>query len=117
MNETDQAAIAAECDEIKDMLLAKNRAYGNSALEPLRIFSRASSVEQLLVRIDDKLSRIRNIGIDASEGEDTVADLIGYLHLLRIACRRSTPRSDRAVERRDTRGAKEMFFEEKRDAV
>jgi len=32
--------------------------YGNLALAPLRIFSRADPVEQLNVRIDDKLSRI-----------------------------------------------------------
>ena len=56
---TDPAgAIATVCDEIKAMLLEKNLSYGNSALAPLRIFSRADPVEQLNVRIDDKLSRI-----------------------------------------------------------
>lgn len=39
------------------MLLAKNAAYGNSALEPVRIFSKADPTEQIRVRIDDKLSR------------------------------------------------------------
>ena len=29
-----------------------------SALKPCRVFSKASAVEQLLVRIDDKLNRI-----------------------------------------------------------
>ena len=67
---------------VADMLVAKNKAYGNSALEPLRCFSKASSKEAILVRIDDKLSRIMR-GHDA--GEDTVMDLIGYLVLLRLA--------------------------------
>ena len=75
-------AIAVECDELKSMLIDKNRAYGNSALEPVRIFSTASAVEQLLVRIDDKISRLVN---GSSAGEDVELDLLGYLILLRIA--------------------------------
>jgi len=79
--------IAAECDAIKAMLLAKNAAYGNSALDPVRIFSKASPVEQLLVRLDDKLSRIaRGTG---AETEDVEGDAIGYLVLLRIARRQA----------------------------
>ena len=46
------------CDEIKELLISKNRKYGNSALKPNRIFSKCSATEQLLVRIDDKLNRI-----------------------------------------------------------
>ncbi len=76
--------ILDECLEIATMLIEKNRAYGNSALKPVRIFSRASSEEQLLVRIDDKLSRLAR---GSAAGEDVVADLIGYLVLLRIARR------------------------------
>lgn len=77
-----QEAISTACDEVKDMLIAKNKAYGNSALEPVRIFSKADKQEQLRVRIDDKLSRLMR-GSDA--GEDVVLDLIGYLVLLRVA--------------------------------
>ena len=70
------------------MLLEKNSLYGDSALEPVRIFSKADSVEQLLVRIDDKLSRIqKGVGL-VSEDEDVIQDLIGYLVLLKIALRR-----------------------------
>lgn len=79
-----QLAIAKECDEIKEMLLAKNRAYGDSALQPLRIMSKASAQEQLLVRIDDKLSRVAR---GSAAGEDVIKDLIGYLVLLRVAQR------------------------------
>jgi len=68
---------------IRDLLISKNEKYGNSALGPMRVFSKASSVEQILVRIDDKLSRIKNASI--LEDEDVILDLIGYLLLLRIA--------------------------------
>lgn len=76
--------IAEECDAIKAMLLSKNAKYGNSALAPVRVFSKASPIEQLLVRIDDKLSRLT---AGAADDEDTLADLIGYLVLLRVARR------------------------------
>jgi hypothetical protein len=78
-----QKAIGEVCDDVKRMLLEKNRAYGNSALAPLRIFSRADPVEQLNVRIDDKLSRIAR-GREFA-GDDTELDLIGYLILRRVA--------------------------------
>ena len=71
------------CDELKGFLIEKNRRYGNSALWPLRIFSRASKTEQLQVRIDDKLSRISNNKHDLRMN-DTV-DLMGYLVLLCVA--------------------------------
>ena len=69
--------------EIGEMLLEKNKKYGNSALEPLRVFSKSSPSEQILVRIDDKLSRLKTQHI--SEDEDVLTDLIGYLILLKIA--------------------------------
>jgi len=71
--------------EIGDMLIEKNRAYGNSALDPVRIFSKASNVEQILVRIDDKLSRLAR---GSAAGEDAEWDLLGYLVILRVARRR-----------------------------
>ena len=67
---------------IADMLIEKNKSYGNSALEPVRIFSKSDSIEQICVRIDDKLSRIKN-GCNFAN-EDTINDLIGYLFLLKI---------------------------------
>ena len=75
--------IAKICDDIRDLLLKKNRAYGNSALEPIRVFSKANSCEQILVRIDDKLNRIKQ-GVNFLEDEDVLQDLIGYLILLKV---------------------------------
>ena len=78
-----QKAIAEVCDEIKELLLEKNRKYGNSALNPCRIFARSDRLEQIRVRIDDKLNRIKNEQGD--EDEDVVKDLIGYLVLYTVA--------------------------------
>ena len=87
MTET-QIQIAAICDDIKELLLYKNKQYGDSALNPSRIFSKASAVEQLLVRIYDKLNRIKKgAGLVATD-EDVIQDLIGYLVLLKIGLNR-----------------------------
>ena len=70
-------------DSIEKMLIDKNRKYGNSALEPIGVFSKLSAKEGLLVRIDDKLKRIKNGSLEKDD-EDVVNDLIGYLVLLKI---------------------------------
>lgn len=82
-----QKLIVEECEALKQLLLAKNRAYGDSAIRPLRIFSSSDSVEQIKVRIDDKLSRIAR---GENAGEDVEIDLAGYLILLRVAKRSRT---------------------------
>lgn len=84
-------SLSAELDEvlgeIKTLILEKNRRYGNSVLSPLRVFSQADSLEQINVRIDDKLSRIKNLQGD--DAEDQIMDLIGYLVLRKIHERNS----------------------------
>ena len=79
-----ETKISGVCDDIKELLIHKNRKYGNSALKPCRVFSKASAVEQLLVRIDDKLNRIMQGAGLLADDEDVVNDLIGYLVLLKI---------------------------------
>jgi hypothetical protein len=76
-------AILMNCMAIAQMLIEKNISYGDSALDPVRIFSKADPVEQLHVRIDDKLSRLMK-GTDYP-GDNDIDDLIGYLVLLKIA--------------------------------
>jgi hypothetical protein len=78
------ASVRGICNETAALLIAKNRAYGNSALDPVRIFSQADPQEQIRVRIDDKLSRIMR---GSELGEDTINDLIGYLIILKAASR------------------------------
>ena len=75
--------IARILDRVEDLLLDRNARYGDSALHPIRIFSTADPLEQLRVRIDDKLSRIvRGHGLDE---DDVLLDLVGYLVLLLVA--------------------------------
>ena len=85
MSNLNQSAgdISSVCDEIKELLLEKNAKYGDSALNPVRIFSRADTLEALRCRMDDKLSRIRTM--DPGDTEDAYLDLIGYLVLHRVA--------------------------------
>jgi hypothetical protein len=83
-----QTHIGMICDEVKSLLIEKNKKYGDSALNPSRIFSKANAVEQILVRIDDKLNRIqKGAGLLAND-EDVIMDLMGYLVLLKIALTR-----------------------------
>ncbi len=81
--EQTQTYICTTLDEIKELLLQKNRRYGDSAINPIRIFSKSDPLEQIKVRLDDKLSRIRNQQDD--EDEDVITDLIGYLVLYKVA--------------------------------
>ena len=69
--------------EVIDLLLEKNKAYGDTANDPPKIFSKLSAKEGILARIDDKLSRIKQVGIN-DQTEDTMLDLIGYLILYRV---------------------------------
>ena len=77
---------------IRELLISKNVAYGDSALSPVRVFSRLDAVEGLRVRIDDKLSRLAR---GQEMGEDVLDDLIGYLVMLKIAQRRASEASQR----------------------
>tara|TARA_Y100000356_G_C11160182_1_gene235523 strand:+ start:226 stop:624 length:399 start_codon:yes stop_codon:yes gene_type:complete len=70
--------------EITDLLITKNQAYGDTALNPIKIFSRLDASEAICARLDDKIMRIKNKGIN-DETEDTVSDLIGYLLLLKMS--------------------------------
>lgn len=81
-------AIADACDDIKVMLLKKNISYGNSALNPVRIFSNLTSKEGLYARIDDKLSRLKNN--QSYPNDNDIDDLIGYLVLLKVESRQDT---------------------------
>ena len=69
---------------ITALLLEKNEKYGNSALDPVRIFSTAGPEEGIKVRIDDKLSRLARCP-EGLEDEDVLLDLVGYLVLLLAA--------------------------------
>lgn len=71
------------CLELMEMLIKKNVSYGDSALNPVRIFAQSDHVEQIKIRIDDKINRVKNN--QGFAGDNDIDDLIGYLILLKIA--------------------------------
>lgn len=79
-----EAEIKLQMEKVTLLLISKNKAYGNSATQPANIFSKGNAVDSICARIDDKLMRIKNKGINENT-LDTVDDLIGYLCLLKIA--------------------------------
>ena len=81
---TTKEHIVSKCNQIKDLLLEKNEAYGDAALCPLNIFSQSNAEHGIRQRIDDKLKRIQNVGL-SDKTEDTLQDLVGYLILLMIS--------------------------------
>jgi hypothetical protein len=67
-------------DGMKDVVLYKNANYGDSALNPMRLFAKdITSDASIRIRLDDKLKRIYN-GTELRKND--VADIIGYLVLL-----------------------------------
>lgn len=81
---TTEELIEKVVEEVKELLLEKNRNYGDAAINPSNVFSNGDPLESLGARIDDKLMRIKNVGIN-SDTEDTLMDLIGYLILYKVA--------------------------------
>jgi len=77
--------VQAVLDEIQAMLHAKNLSYGNSALDPVRIFSKGKASEGIRIRIDDKLNRMFRGNMQIENEKDTILDLMGYLVLLLIS--------------------------------
>ena len=94
--ESVKAEILAVVKNVAEILVDKNRKYGNAALQPKRIFSRSNLIEQLNIRIDDKLSRIANQQED--EDEDAELDLVGYLILKRV-CKNLQEKTEKAKEK------------------
>lgn len=96
------------CDDLNEVLgdlrvliADKNRKYGDSALNPSRIFSKQDAIEQINVRIDDKLSR--KVSDQTDEDEDIDLDLLGYLILKRIAVKRRNASNDAQAKHQPSR--------------
>ena len=68
-------------DSMKDLLLYKNEKYGDSALSPKNIFYKGDSTNSILIRLDDKIGRIKN-NPDLTPRVNDVCDIIGYCVLL-----------------------------------
>ena len=70
-------------EAMRDLLLYKNEKYGDSALHPKRIFHKGNAVSSILIRLDDKLSRVMENNDQLPRVND-VADIIGYCTLLLV---------------------------------
>lgn len=65
-------------------ILAQKEAGYGSVKETVSVFASVTPEERLRTRIDEKITRIKNLGSNpkAGDDEDTVMDLMGYLALL-----------------------------------
>ena len=79
-----QQKITELTEAIRDLLLYKNQKYGDSALNPKKIFYKGDAQNSILIRLDDKLSRI-TVNTDATPRINDVVDIIGYCTLLLIS--------------------------------
>jgi hypothetical protein len=84
-----QEQIKNTMNELRDFLIQKNEQYGDSVMQPIRIFSKVDTDAGLRIRIDDKLNRLMQGNDSMESDEDVVKDLIGYLTLLLIALRQN----------------------------
>lgn len=106
-----QEELSKVLNEIKEMLISKNSKYGNSAIEPLGIFSNLSPEEGLKVRIDDKLKRIKNGSLEKDD-EDVVNDLIGYLVILKILQKNQKEKQKELLNRIMNDEGKKWFYDD-----
>lgn len=67
---------------IGTVLIEKNKRYGNSALQPKRVFFKGESTDSILIRLDDKYSRVCN---SETIRVNDMFDILGYLFLLSIS--------------------------------
>ena len=71
--------IEAVLEGLTKLLSYKNSKYGNSAIDPPKVFSKLNSEEGIKIRLDDKIKRIQTSG---ELRKNDVVDLMGYLTLL-----------------------------------
>lgn len=79
-----QAKLIDILDGMKNLLLYKNRKYGDSAINPKKIFYKGDSTNSILIRLDDKIGRVMSNQDDKPRVND-VADIIGYCTLLLVS--------------------------------
>lgn len=79
-----QVEIVSQCCHIQNILISKNRKYGDSLFNPPGVFSKAGTLELINSRLDDKLSRLQQGDIDEADRAEDEEDIIGYLILKRV---------------------------------
>ena len=79
-----QEKIVDVLDGMEDLLLYKNSKYGDSAINPKKIFYKGDSTNSILIRLDDKIGRVMS-NPDEKPRVNDVCDIIGYCTLLLIS--------------------------------
>lgn len=79
-----QRKIREITEAMKDLLLYKNQKYGDSAINPEKIFYKGDSTSSILIRLNDKIGRVKANPDDKPRVND-VCDIIGYCTLLLIS--------------------------------
>lgn len=84
-----QKLIAETCLSITEILLRKNKDYGDSVFKTPVLAPHVDVLDAILVRASDKVGRFRNLKDSESEVKDesildTLTDLIGYLTLYMV---------------------------------
>lgn len=79
-----QQKIVDVTEGMKDLLLYKNAKYGDSAINPKKVFYKGDSTNSILIRLDDKLGRVMSNPEEKPRIND-IADIIGYCTLLLIS--------------------------------
>lgn len=74
-----EQTIRKACDDLAQLLIAKNKDYGNSVQEQYDTYGETS----LLIRLDDKMRRLKNLhkspaNVKNESKKDTLTDLAGY---------------------------------------
>ena len=79
--------ILNSCNELKELLIRKNQKYGNSFFKTADEYGKTV----LLLRIDDKLNRLKELMINKVADDmkdenicDTLTDIAGYALLAKI---------------------------------
>lgn len=82
-----QKAINLKCNKLRDLLLEKNKMYGNSFFKTLDEYGNVL----ICVRIEDKLNRLKQIILNGEKDKetderliDTLMDLAGYAILSKV---------------------------------
>lgn len=82
---TDLERIETICENLKETLIKKNKAYGNSAFQAPLLCPYMSPASAILVRMSDKINRFNHlthttesIETNGESIKDTVLDLAGY---------------------------------------
>jgi len=85
MEESGSVKVRKVFEGMADLIDEKNKRYGDSVTQPIGVFAsfvkegNNESLNGILVRLDDKLKRIKNSDIIR---KNDVSDLLGYLGFL-----------------------------------